>query len=53
MNEQEIQLLAEQLKCAVDRLRSEGRLVDQRLAALEKETADNEPRLRAVSDSVT
>jgi len=42
MNEQEIQLLAEQLKRAIDRLRAEGRLADRRLAVLEKATADHE-----------
>lgn len=36
MNEQEIQLLAEQLKRAIDRLRADSRLANQRLAVLEK-----------------
>lgn len=53
MNEQEIQLLAEQLKRAIDRLRAEERLANQRLDALEKSAADHEARLRAVSDGVT
>jgi hypothetical protein len=53
MNDQEIALLAEQLKRAIDRLHAEGRLSAQRLDALEKAAADHEARLRAVTDGVT
>ena len=53
MNEQEIQLLAEQLKRAIDRLRAETRLANQRLEVLEKMAVDHETRLRSVSDGVT
>jgi len=53
MNEQEIQLLAEQLKRTIDRLRADQRLVSQRIEVLEKAATDHEARLRSVTDGVT
>lgn len=53
MNEQEIQLLAEQLKRTIDRLKADQRLSTQRIEMLEKAVADHEARLRSVTDGVT
>jgi hypothetical protein len=52
MNEDQSALIAEQLSHALDLIKAEQKLIDNRLEHLEKQGDDHETRLRAATDGV-
>lgn len=51
--EAEIELIAEQLRHAIDLLKAESNMLNLRIAALEKGKDDHENRIRNLTDGVT
>jgi hypothetical protein len=52
MNEDQSALIAEQLSHALDLIKAEQKLINNRLEHLEKQGDDHETRLRAATDGV-
>ena len=51
--EAEIELIAEQLRHAIDLLKAENNMLNLRVTALETARADHETRIRNLNDEVT